>query len=441
MRMIRLILAFFLLAGFATPALAIDIQVVKSKSGVTAWLVEEHSLPIVSMEAAFRGGAAMDPEQKLGLANMVSGLLDEGAGNLDSNAFQSRLQDKAIKLGFSAGKDTFGASLKTLSEFSDEAFRLLALALNEPRFDEDAVERIRGQIIVGLRQDEEDPDYIVSRRWQEAYFGDHPYGRPTDGTLETVPNIKTADLKKFVHDRLARDNLYVAVVGDVTAEQLKTLLDLAFGDLPKKSVPYIVPPVNPPSEGQTIHVDKDVPQAVVRFGEKGLLRDDPDWYAAYVMNYILGGGGFASRLTEVVREKNGLAYGVGSGFSTLDYAGVFTGYVATAKDSVYKSKELITQEIARIAKGDITQEELKGAKSYLTGSYPLNFDTSGKIAGQLLGVQLEDLGLDYINSRNAIIEGVTLEQVNAAAKRLLDPDNLIWVVVGGADPAAAPDTP
>ena len=441
MRMTRLIIAFVLLAGFSTPALAIDIQVVKSKSGMIAWLVEEHSLPIVSMQVAFRGGAAMDPEQKLGLANMVSGLLDEGAGDLDSNAFQSRLADKAIRLSFDAGKDTFSGSLQTLSQFSDEAFKLFAMAITEPRFDKDAVERIRGQIIVGLKQDEQDPGYIVSRTWQEAYFGDHPYAWPTSGTLETVPNIQIADLKKFVHDRLARDNLYVAVVGDVTADELKTLLDTAFGDLPKKAVPYIVPPVTPPSKGQVIHVDKDVPQAVVRFGERGIKRDDPDWYAAYVMNYILGGGGFASRLTEVVREKNGLAYSVGSGLSSLDYAGIFAGYVATARDSVYKSKDLISQEIARMAKGDISEEELNNAKSYLTGSYPLNFDTSGKIAGQLLGVQLEGLGLDYIDNRNAIIEGVTLEQVNAAAKRLLDPDNLIWVVVGGDDPADAKDTP
>ena len=427
----RLFIAFVVLAGFTSPAFAIDIQVVKSKSGITAWLVEEHSLPIVSVSAAFRGGAAMDPVQKLGLANMVSGLLDEGAGDLDSNAFQSRLADKAIRMSFDADKDTFSASMRMLSEFKDEAFDLLALALTKPRFDQAAVERIRSQIIVGIKYSEQDPQTIMAKTWRAAYFGDHPYGHDTQGTPETVAAITPDDLRTFVKERFAKDNLYVAVVGDVTPDELRGLLDKAFGGLPGKSVPYIMPPVTP-AAGKVIRVPKDVPQAVVEFGEEGILRKDPDWYPAYVMNYILGGGGFTSRLTEVVREKNGLAYTVGTGLSPLDYAGIFAGFVGTDAKTVDKSKELIEQEVSRMARDGVTQEELDAAKSYLTGSYPLNFDTSGKIAGQLLGVQMEGLGLDYIDKRNSMVEAVTLDQVNAAAKRLLKPDNMLWVIVGGS---------
>ena len=427
----RFFIAFVVLAGFTSPAFAIDIQVVKSKSGITAWLVEEHSLPIVSVSAAFRGGAAMDPVQKLGLANMVSGLLDEGAGDLDSNAFQSRLADKAIRMSFDADKDTFSASMRMLSEFKDEAFDLLALALTKPRFDQAAVERIRSQIIVGIKYSEQDPQTIMAKTWRAAYFGDHPYGHDTQGTPETVAAITPDDLRTFVKERFAKDNLYVAVVGDVTPDELRGLLDKAFGGLPGKSVPYIMPPVTP-AAGKVIRVPKDVPQAVVEFGEEGILRKDPDWYPAYVMNYILGGGGFTSRLTEVVREKNGLAYTVGTGLSPLDYAGIFAGFVGTDAKTVDKSKELIEQEVSRMARDGVTQEELDAAKSYLTGSYPLNFDTSGKIAGQLLGVQMEGLGLDYIDKRNSMVEAVTLDQVNAAAKRLLKPDNMLWVIVGGS---------
>lgn len=429
----RFLIAIVVLAGFSSPAFAIDIQVVKSKGGITAWLVEEHSLPIVTVSAAFRGGSAMDPAAKAGLANMVSGLLDEGAGDLTSEQFQSRLADKAIRMSFSAGRDTFGARLRTLSENSAEAFDLLSQALTKPRFDEEAVERIRSQIIVGIKYSERDPQTIMARTWRKAYFGDHPYGRESDGTVESVKAITRDDLKTFVKERFAKDNLFVAVVGDVTADQLKGLLDKTFGDLPKKSVPYIMPPVTPPAEGKVIRVDKDVPQAVVEFGEQGLLRKDPQWYAAYVMNYILGGGGFSSRLMDVVREKNGLVYTVGTGLSPLDYAGIFAGFFATERNTADKAMDLVEKQVARMAKDGATQKELDAAKSYLTGSYPLNFDTSGKIAGQLLGVQMEGLGLDYIDKRNALIEGVTLKQVNDAAKRILQPDKMIWVIVGGAD--------
>jgi len=427
----RLFLVLVLLAGFGGPAYAIDIQVVKSDSGVTAWLVEEHSLPLVTMAAAFRGGAATDPDGKEGLANMISGLLDEGAGDLDSAAFQEKLQDKAINLRFDADAETFTASLRTLSEFSGEAFDLLGLALTAPRFDADAVERIRRQILVNLKEEEKDPNWQVRTAWQKAYFGDHPYAKPVEGTAQSIAAIGKADMEAFVKARLARDNLFVAVVGDVTAEQLKADLDKAFGKLPEKAAPFAIPEATGPQKGETIRIASDVPQAVVRFGEKGLLRHDPDWYSAYVMNYILGGGGFASRLMNVVRDKNGLAYGVGTGLSAYDHAGLLLGSVATARDSVDKSKALIEEEIAKMAKGDITKEELDAAKSYLTGSYPLSFDSSRKIASQLLGVQVENLGLDYIEKRNNLIEAVTLEDVNAAARRLLKPDNLLWVIVGG----------
>jgi len=432
-------LASILVLFAVLPARALEVQRVVSPGGVEAWLVEDHSNPIISMDIAFSGGASTDPAGKEGLAHMVSGLLDEGAGDLDSQTFQQRLAELSIRLSFDAGLDTFRGTVRTLKENRDTAFDLLRLALTAPRFDEEPVGRIRSQIRVQLEQESESPNRIAGRALRRAMFPNHPYARPVHGTLESLPAITVEDLRRFVADRLARDVLKIAVVGDITAKELAVRLDETFRALPEHAAPFEVADVVPRTEGEVVVIERDLPQSVVAFGHAGIKRDDPDFYAAYVVNRILGGGGFNSRLFEEVREKRGLAYSVYSYLHPLDHAGLVMGGVATQNARAGESLEVIRLEWQRMSESGPSPAELEDAKTYLTGSYPLRFSSTGRIAGMLLGIQLDDLGIDYVNKRNDLIDAVTLEDARRVAAGLLRAEDLTFVVVGKPDGVAPED--
>jgi zinc protease len=418
-----------MLAAPMSAAAAAKVERVVSPGGIEAYLLSEPSIPFLSLSLQFRGGAALDPKDKEGLAYMVSGLLDEGAGNLDSQAFRTELEDRAIRLSFDAGRDDFSGRLKTLTKHRERAFELLGLALSAPRFDAEPVERIRNQIQAELRRNAEDPDYVAALTWFETAFPNHPYGRPSQGTVESVGAITTDDLRGFVSRRLAKDDLVIGVAGDITAAELGPLLDRAFGKLPTKSEPYEIAPAKPKG-GDTVIVRKDVPQSQVLFGELGLPRDDPDFYAAYVTNHILGGGGFTSRLTEQVREKRGLAYSVYSYLYPIDFAPLWLGGLGTANAAVGEALQLVRQQVAEIAAGEVTQAELDDAKTYLTGSFPLRLTSNDSIASMLVTMQVDHLGIDYLEKRNGYIEAVTLKDVQRVAARLYHPDQLLVVIVG-----------
>jgi zinc protease len=409
---------------------AAKVERVVSPGGIEAYLLREASIPFLSLSLHFRGGAALDPVGEEGLAYMVSGLLDEGAGDLDSQAFRTELEDRAIRLSFDAGRDEFTGRLKTLTRHRARAFELLRLALTEPRFDAEPVERIRNQIQADLRRRAEDPEYLAGLTWFATAFAEHPYGRPVQGSVESVAAIATADLRRFVADRLARDNLVVGVAGDVTAAELGPLLDRAFGDLPAHSAPYRLEERAAPAEAGTVVLRRDVPQSQVLFGQQGLARDDPDFYAGYVANHILGGGGFTSRLTEEVREKRGLAYSVYSYLYPLEFGPLWLGGLGTANAAVGQAVEVVRAQLARMAAGEISQAALDDAKTYLTGSFPLRLTSNDAIAGTLVAMQVDDLGLDYLERRNDYIEAVTLEDVRRVAARLYHPERLLVVVVG-----------
>jgi zinc protease len=401
-------------------------------------------VPLVSIEFSFRGGSALDPDGKTGLADMTTSLLDEGAGDMDSQAFQRKLSDLAVSISFNAGMDTIRGSLKTLNRTRDEAIDLLALALTKPRFDEDAVERIRQQILTVLARQSTDPDKIAGLVWWKAVFPDHPYGRPSQGTVDTVAAITVGDMRRLVSERFTRDQLIVGVVGDITPEELGPLLDRAFGGLPATGGPFVLDEPKPRAAGQIFVVESDVPQSVVLFGHGGIRRDDPDYYAAYTMNYVLGGGGFSSRLYEEVREKRGLAYSVYSYMTPLSAIGVYSGGVSTANERVGESIDVIRAEWARMRDDGVGEAELKDAKTYLTGSFPLRFTSTNSIARMLVGMQYNDLGIRHIEERNSFIEAVTLDDIRRVAKRLLKPEDLTIVVVGKPDgvtaTAEAPET-
>jgi len=425
-----LIVIFVLGVAAAVPARAIEIQEVTSPGGIKAWLVESPTIPLIAMNFAFRGGAALDPKGKEGLANFLTGMLDEGAGALDSKAFQAKVDELAMKMSFSVGFDWFEGSFQTLSRNRDETFKLLKLALASPRFDSEPLERVRGQFLVSAKLDLEEPESIASRAWMKRAFGDHPYARESDGTPDSLTRITAQDLRDL-HQRLfTRKGLEIAVVGDIDAETLKRLLDETFGSLPDRD-----PPVSPAEAAATPGpsleiIDRDMPQSVMIFGGPGIKRTDPDFIPAYVMSFILGGGGAGSWLTDEIRERRGLTYGVSFGLYPLDHAGLVLGSLGTRNEKAGEALDVMRSVLKRYVVEGPSQRELDEAKTYLTGSYPLRFDSNSKIANQLLAIQQDDLGIDYINKRNGLIAGVTLDQVKAQAKRLIDPATLIVTVVG-----------
>jgi zinc protease len=423
----RIIAAVLILPLFAAPALATTIERVVSPGGIEAWLVHEPAVPMIAVDFAFGGGAAQDPAGKAGTANLVASLLDEGAGDLDSKTFHARLERKAIELGFQAERDTLRGTLRTLTENRDEAFDYLRLALTKPRFEDTDVEIIRSQILSNLRRATTSPTDIASLRWWQTAFADHPYGRPVNGSLESVPTVTADDLKDYTRRVLARANLKIAVVGDIDAEAVKAMLDRVFGALPAEPDLKLVANVAPQGLGRRIVVKLDVPQAVVTFGGAGIARKDPDFMAAYIVNHILGGGAFSSRLYQEVREKRGLAYSVYDSLVWLNNSALFLGGTATRADRAGETLDVIDKEIRRLAESGPTADELAKAKAYLNGSFALNLDTSSKIAALLVQLQLDGLGIDYFTRRPEMINAVTLDDAKRVAKRLLDGGMLVTV--------------
>jgi zinc protease len=422
-------LVVFALTLAVWPARAdLAIQEVKSEKGITAWLVEDYSVPIVTIRFSFRGGNSQDPEGKEGLSALMSALFDEGAGELDSDTFQSRLDDAGAEMRFGASRDTIHGAMRMLAEERDEAFGLLQLAVAEPRFDAAPIDRIRAQMVSGIVANQRDPETVAQRKWAEALYGGHPYARPSEGTEKSLAAITAADLKAFHRRLFARDNLKVAIVGAIDAETAKQELDRVFGDLPEKAELRPVDKAEP-KLAQEVRVTYDLPQTSLKFAYPGVPRDAPDFFAAYLMNHILGGGAFTSRLFDEVREKRGLAYDVDSTLVTRKYSSSLVISTATRSDRATATLAVIRETVRKLAEEGPTEAELAAAKKYIIGSYALNnLDSSGAIAATLLSLQEEKLGIDYVDRRSALIEEVTLEQVKAAAAKLLTADPAILIV-------------
>jgi len=442
-RRFALAVAVAVAAASAAPSqAATKIQHLISPGGIEAWFVQDSTVPLIAMEYAFAGGAAQDPAGKPGVANLVASSIDEGSGDLDSKAFHEHLDRRAIELSFSATRDYFRGSLRMLKDNKDEAFDLLRMALTSARLDDADVERIRSQIISGLKRDTTNPTALAGRKFMEVAYGpDHPYGRLPSGTLESVPSITTADMRDYIGRVIARDTLKIAVVGDVDPATLGSLLDKTFGSLPHKANLTPVPDVVAAKPPQRAFVPLDVPQTVITFGGPGFMRHDPNFMAAYIVNHIMGGGGLSSRLYREVREKRGLAYSIYEALLWLDHSALFIGNTGTRADRAGETIAAVEKEVRRIAEEGPTQQELDEAKSYLKGSQMLQLDTSSKLASGLLQYQLDKLPIDYLEKRSGIIDAVTLEDTKKAAKRLWD-QGLLTVIVGrepqaAAEPAAA----
>ncbi|SFI57725.1 zinc protease [Phyllobacterium sp. CL33Tsu] len=424
----RLAATFLLLLVAVVPGYAVEIQEVVSPKGIRAWLVQDDFVPLVSMRFAFKGGSAQDPKGKDGLANLMTGLFDEGAGDLDSNSFQDKLDDVGAEMSFNADDDSITGSMRMLSDKRDEAVELLTLAVNNPRFDQAPIDRIRQQVIAGIKASERNPNTIAGRKFAEALYGDHPYGRQSEGTEQSLTSITHDDLAAFHKRNFARDNLIVGVVGSISPEELKPLLDKVFGDLPEKAQLATVSDAKL-AFGKTTQVDYALPQTSISMVYPGVRRKDPDFFAAYIMNHILGGGTFSSRIYNEVREKRGLAYSAGSNLANRDHMAALMISTATRADRASETLQILKAEVAKMAKDGPTEEELAEAKKYLVGSYAVNnLDSSSAVASTLVGLQDENLGRDYIDKRADLINAVTLDEVKAAARKLLLTDPAILIV-------------
>lgn len=427
---LRLFAALFLLFAALPADAAAKIERVISPGGIEAWLVREPNIPMISVDVAWRGGSAMDPAGREGMAQFAANLLDEGAADLDSQAFRAALEDRAITMSFSAETDSMRASTRMLVAQREEAFRLLGLALTKPRLDAEPFERTRQQMLVDVERASTEPNSMASRTWASLAFPDHAYGRPRQGTRESLTAITRDDVLGLLQQRLARDNLVIGVVGDIVPADLARLLDATFGVLPAKSVPDTLADVVPASAAAPVVVAREGPQSVVRFSLPGVKRKDPDYYAAYLLNYVLGGGGFSSRLMDEVREKRGLVYGISTSIQPSDHAGVLVGGLASRNDQVAPAIKLVRQEIERLHDKGITAKELADARDYVIGAFPVQLTSNSRIAGIMVSIQLQGLGIDYIDRYSSTIRAVTLADVNRVARRLLDPAKLLTVVVG-----------
>lgn len=429
-----LVLAIGLVSAVAARA-EVKIQDVTSPSGITAWLVEDHSIPFTALEIRFRGGTSLDAPDSRGAINLMTGLLEEGAGDMDARAFARAREELAASYRYDVGDDDLSISARFLTENRDDAVALLRASIVEPRFDQDAVDRVREQVLSGLASDAKDPDDIATEAFAAQMFGDHPYGTPGQGTVDSVTAL-TRDDMIAAHDAVfARDRVYVGAVGDITPEELGRIVDELLADLPETGAP-LPGPAEVKAEGGKTVIPFDTPQSTAVFGQPGMMRDDPDFFAAMIAMHILGGSG-ESRLMQEVRVKRGLTYGVYAYLAPKDLGAIVVGRVASANDRIADAIDVIDAEWAKIATDGVTQEELDAAKTYLTGAYPLRFKGNGRIAGILVGMQMEDLPIDYIATRNDKVNAVTLEDVNRVAGELFQPDNLHFVVVGepaGLDP-------
>jgi len=415
------------------PVLAAPVQEVTSASGFKAWLVEEHGLPLVAVKIVFRdSGSAYDPAGKEGTVALAAAMLMEGAGDLDSNAFNVALENNAIQLNFGVDDDSFRASVESLSEYKEKAFSYISMALTNARFDDSALDRVRSQTLSVLSQQEHEPAYIVRREWEKTAFGGHPYSNQALGTTQSVATITKAEMQNFVRRHLTRENMLISVVGDITPAELGRLMDAHLGSLPAKYAPEIkIQDTRLPSEAKQIVIDNDIPQTMVLFGANALRREDPEYYAAYVMNEMLGGGGaLNSKLGLEIREKRGLAYSVYTQVSPMAHSAYWRGGFATRNEKVGEALAVLRSVLKEFSDKGPTDAELADAKDHLIGGFVLGLDSNGDIASYLTSMQLYHLGRDYLDKRNQYIAAVTKDQVKAVAKKLVNPDTMIVTMVG-----------
>jgi zinc protease len=412
----------------ASRAEAVEVKEVTTPLGLKAWLVEDRSIPVVSLAFSFAGGSARDGETQKGLTSLTASLLTDGAGPFDAQAFRQRQEEASVSLSFGASLDTVGGSMRLLSANRDEAFDLLKLAVTAPRFDADRFEQRRDQAIAQLNQADQRPASVAQRTMMATVFAGHPYGNNASGVRETLRGLSVQDIKQRAASLLDRSGLIIAAVGDIDAAELARQLDRAFGSLPAGPVVPLAPDWTPPGRPRTVSVERPVPQSSLVIALPGLLRQDPDWHAGLVMAHILGGGQ-QSRLFTEVREKRGLAYTISAGLRAQQKAGLLVISTGSANERVAESLRVIRSELTRFREG-VSEAEVADAKTYLSGSLALSLDSSGAIASVLHQLQVDHQPRDYLDRRAALIGAVKADDVRRVARRLLRDEAMTTVIVG-----------
>jgi len=408
-----------LILAFSHTAAA-SITEVTADNGVKGWLAEDHSLPIIVFSVTFKSaGAAYDPEKKQGLSAMAASMLDEGAGDLDSLAFHKELENNAIRFGAESGYDNFHITVKTLAKNRDKALSLLSLALDKPRYDEDAILRMKNAITAIIKKRGGEPAYLAEEKFHEIFFGNHPYSHKIYGDEKSIAGIDKADLSGFSARNFTQNRLIINASGDLSAAEFKEILQKYFSLKPGEAIAEIPEFERYPAKPTPEKIKMALPQSHAAFGMKGIKRDDADYYKAYILNYIVGGGEFESRLMKEVREKRGLAYSVSTYLEPYAHAGIFAGSISTRKEKIGESLNIVRDELKRIAKDGVTAAEVDAAKKHLLMSLVLSLDSNQSMAGFMDIMQVYNLGIDYLNKRNQYLGAVTVKDVNLVARRIL----------------------
>ncbi len=394
------------------------------------WLVEDHRLPIVNIEFAFIGGASLDADQH-GLAYLMAAMLDEGAGDLDDVSFHKALDETATHLHFSATRDIINGSIKMLTKHKDRAADLLNMALFAPKFNDEAMQRVKAQIVASIRSASTNPSEIAAKKLMSLSFGDHVYGNLVKGSEASLEAISQADLQRSAAQNFNAEHPYLVIVGDVNEQQAADLLDRVFAGRHRcGNNIHAIADAEFVGQGVTQHQFMDVPQSVVNFALQSIPQNDDRFMQLMVLNHILGGGGFSSRLMEEIREKRGLTYGIHTSLMPLKHGSLITGNAATSADKMAETIKILREEFEKMQQDGVTDEELKNAKTYLTGAYPLRFDTGAKIAHQLLSMQYFDFGIDFVDRRNELVNQVTKAEIATIAQQLLDVEQMAQITVG-----------
>lgn len=414
----------------APRALALEIKRFKLDSGAVLLVAEQHQLPMVTLAIAFDAGARRDPPGKAGLAALTAASLTQGTKTLAAADFNRQVDFMGSTVSVSAGRDYAQAGFASLKRYEKETLHLLAETLREPGLRDADIERKRAEQVAGIKANEEQPDYVAGVAFQQALFGNGPYGHPAEGYADSVASLTPADVRQFYETYYKLGGAVIAVVGDVEASEVKAELEQELGGPAGSVAPEPAPP--PPSVAPGIHpklIDRNVAQATLLLGSVGVDRANPDYYQLQVMNYILGGGGFASRLMKVVRSQAGLAYGIGSGFDAGLFTGPFAVVTQTKNESSNEAIRLILEQLRAMQEAPVSDDELSSAKKYLIGSFPLKLDRQSAIASFMLQVELYGLGLDYAERYPKLIGAVSTSDVQEVARKYLHPDALYLVAV------------
>lgn len=425
-----LLLLCLVLGTSSAQASVLPIQEVVSPKGIKAWLVEDYNLPLVSVQFSFKGGVETDPQEKQGMAVLATNLLTQGAGRYKEKAFQEKLAKHSIQMSFSAGRDYVFGRLKMLKRKKKPAFHLLKLALKQPRFDLPVFERMRAQQKASIKFQLSSPSWQGCYALYQDVFGDHPYGYRSLGSPQTLSHIQQRDVQTFVRQHLTQDRLQVAVVGAISAKELAPILDDVFASLPKRSTLKDVPVFKWPKTQSAVHVAREGEQTNVFFIAPMLKRDDPDWYAARIANYILGGGGFLSHLMKAVRAQEGLTYGISTGLAPMDKASMLTGGFATDNAKADRAITLVHDVWQRFYEKGVSKDAVKAAQDYLTGAMALALTSTDSVASVLLSLLNEGLPLDYLDQREDYFRRVTQEDVMRVIRTWFNPAVLSTVYVG-----------